>query len=92
MTEDVRKPLSTRKPHKQPSAKEDAPPELLIFARNFKKARLEAGLSQRDIMRLTGISQNYISFLERSFYSPSLSYMALLARVVGKPLHELLEP
>jgi DNA-binding XRE family transcriptional regulator len=92
VTDEVKKPPPARKPHKQPTAKEDAPPELLIFARNFKKARLEAGLSQRDIMRLTGISQNYISFLERSFYSPSLSYMALLARVVGKPLHELLEP
>ncbi|AWK88602.1 helix-turn-helix transcriptional regulator [Azospirillum thermophilum] len=92
MTEEFKKPRSPQKSRRQPTAKEDAPTELLIFARNFKKARLEAGLSQRDIMRMTGISQNYISFLERSFYSPSLSYMALLARVVGKPLHELLEP
>ncbi|MBP2297116.1 helix-turn-helix transcriptional regulator [Azospirillum rugosum] len=92
MTEEIKKLRPPRKPHKQRTRIEDAPPELLTFVSNFKKARLEAGLSQNDIMRLTGISQTYISFLERSFHSPSLSYMALLARVVGKPLHELLEP
>ncbi|WP_425290391.1 helix-turn-helix transcriptional regulator [Azospirillum palustre] len=92
VTEEGKKSRTPRKTHKQRVTEETAPPELLTFARNFKKARLEAGLSQYDIMRLTGISQTYLSFLERSLHSPSLSYMSLLARVVGKPLHELLEP
>lgn len=92
MTDTPKASPAPRKTHKQRITKESAPAELLIFARNFKTARLEAGLSQTDIMKLTGISQTYISVIEGAYHSPSLSYMAMLARVVGKPLHELLEP
>ncbi|MCM8735499.1 helix-turn-helix transcriptional regulator [Azospirillum sp. A1-3] len=92
MTSDNQDAGGPPKTHKRRITKENTPPELLTFARNFKRARLEAGLSQNDITALTGIGQAYISVIENARHSPSLSYMALLARVVGKPLYELLEP
>ncbi|PGH59017.1 transcriptional regulator [Azospirillum palustre] len=70
----------------------DKPVELLIFAHNFKQARLAAGLTQTDITKRIGISQAYVSEVERAVVDPSLTHMALLARVVGRPLHELLKP
>lgn len=70
----------------------DKPVELMIFAHNFKQARLAAGLTQTDITKRIGVSQAYVSDVERAVVDPSLTHMALLARVVGRPLHELLRP
>jgi len=67
-----------------------SPPELAIFARNFKAAREAAGLSQREIHRRTGIGYTYISRLENCLEGVSLETMATLAKAVNKPLHELL--
>lgn len=68
------------------------PPEREAFARNFKRARLESGLSQREIYRRTGLAYTYLSRLERCRENISLDTMATLAETVGKPLHELLKP
>ncbi|MFS2012866.1 helix-turn-helix transcriptional regulator [Azospirillum sp. CT11-132] len=77
---------------KRRTSHKDKPVELLIFAHNFKQARLAAGLTQTDITKRIGVSQAYVSEVERAVVDPSLTHMALLARVVGKPLHELLKP
>lgn len=79
-------------PPKRRMSHKDKPVELLIFAHNFKQARLAAGLTQTDITKRIGISQAYVSEVERAVVDPSLTHMALLARVVGRPLHELLKP
>jgi transcriptional regulator with XRE-family HTH domain len=71
---------------------EGVPPEREVFAQNFKRARLEAGLSQREIHRRTGIAYPYLSRVERCMENISLDTMAILAEAVGKPLHELLKP
>jgi len=68
------------------------PPERLVFARNFKKARKDAGLTQQAIREKTGFSQPFISELENGLSTINLDNMAQLAAAVGKPLWKLLVP
>jgi transcriptional regulator with XRE-family HTH domain len=68
------------------------PEERKIFARNFRRARLTAGLSQAELHQLTGLAQSYISEVERGVRNVSLDKMACLAQAVQTPLHELLLP
>jgi transcriptional regulator with XRE-family HTH domain len=70
----------------------EPPIERVIFARNFCKARKMANLSQRDVHRLTGLAQSYISEVERCLRNPSLDNMIKLAHVVNRPLYLLLKP
>lgn len=60
------------------------------FGQNFQKARLEAGLSQSEASRLSGVSQSNISLLERGQFNASIRTMAALARVVGQSVADLL--
>lgn len=69
-----------------------APPERLVFARNFKKARKEAGLTQEAIRERTGLAQPFISEVENGRSTINLDNMAQLAAAVGKPLWKLLVP
>jgi transcriptional regulator with XRE-family HTH domain len=75
-----------------PSTPKVIPREREIFARNFKAAREVAGLSQRDVYKLTGIGYTYLSRVENCRENISLDKMAILAAAVKKPLHELLAP
>lgn len=68
------------------------PPERLVFARNFKKARKEARLTQEAIREKTGLAQPFISEVENSRSTINLDNMAQLAAAVGKPLWKLLVP
>lgn len=63
-----------------------------VFARNFKRARLAAGLTQNDIHMSFGFAQSFISDLERCRTTINLDNMADLSRAVGIPLWELLKP
>ena len=69
-----------------------APPERLVFARNFKKARKEARLTQEAIREKTGLAQPFISEVENGRRTINLDNMAQLAAAVGKPLWKLLVP
>ena len=68
------------------------PVEREVFARNLRRARLAAGLSQQEVHARTGVAQRHISEIERGLRNPSLDLMASLAHAVGKPLHRLLTP
>lgn len=68
------------------------PPERLTFARNFKKARKAAGLTQQAIQKRTGISQPFLSKVENGSSTINLDNAAQLADVVGQPLWKLLKP
>ncbi|HEO70994.1 MAG TPA: XRE family transcriptional regulator [Candidatus Hydrogenedentes bacterium] len=72
--------------------KKPAPPERLVFARNFKKARKEASLTQEAIREKTGLAQPFISEVENGRSTINLDNMAQLAAAVGKPLWKLLVP
>lgn len=69
-----------------------APPERLIFARNFKKARKAAGLTQEAIREKTGLAQPFISEVENGRSTINLDNAAQLACAVGQPLWKLLTP
>lgn len=66
--------------------------ELYLFARNFKQARSNALLSQKDIHESTGIATSYVSAVERGKRNITIERAGRLARAVGIPLHQLLAP
>jgi len=70
----------------------DSQPEREIFARNFRKARIEAGLSQRDLAQQTGIAQAHLSEVENAMHNIGIDTMVKLAQAVKKPVFELLRP
>ena len=63
-----------------------------MFAHNLKAARLDAGLTQEDMMRKTGLTQPFISSVEAGKSTVSLDNASKLAKAVGKPLWQLLNP
>jgi transcriptional regulator with XRE-family HTH domain len=67
-------------------------PELELFARNFRKARRAAGLTQTDVHELTGIAVSYISEVERALSSVTIERAGRLAQAVNVPLYRLLMP
>lgn len=78
--------------NRAPQATRPVPPERLIFASNFRKARKEAKLTQQDITNRTGFAQSWISEVENGRSTINLDNMAILAELVGKPLWKLLVP
>jgi DNA-binding XRE family transcriptional regulator len=71
----------SRVPHSQP--------EREIFARNLRRFRIEAHLSQRELAEQTGIAQAHISQMENAMHNVCIDTMVKLAQAVGKPLYEL---
>jgi transcriptional regulator with XRE-family HTH domain len=57
----------------------------------FKKLRLAAGLSQEDLVRITGISGSSISRWERGLAEPTMTVyqMKAFCKAVNKTLDEL---
>jgi transcriptional regulator with XRE-family HTH domain len=64
----------------------------LAVGRNVKHAREHAGLSQRDLCGLTGISQSYLSQVEKGQWNMGLDNIAKIAFAVGVAPYELLQP
>lgn len=60
------------------------------FARNLRKLRLQAGLSQEALGAACGLHRTEISLLERSTRDPRLSTLVRLARGLGLSLDDLL--
>jgi DNA-binding XRE family transcriptional regulator len=79
-------------PAKYSTAPIESQGERDAFAKNFRVLRKEAGLSQRDIQKLTGIVQSHVSEIESGMHNICIETMAKLARLVNKPVHELLKP
>lgn len=68
------------------------PAERLIFARNFRRARKAANLSQRAVRERTGFAQSWISEVETGKSPINIDNMAELAKCVDVPLWQLLVP
>lgn len=68
------------------------PEERLIFAKNFRRARKQAKLTQRAVREKTGFAQAWISEVETGLSTISLDNMAILAHCVDVPLWQLLLP
>ena len=59
------------------------------YGKTFKELRMEKGLSQRDLARVTGISQQAISFWEQDKRTPNMDDCIKLANFYKISLDEL---
>lgn len=64
----------------------------VIFGKNIKKARLEAGLKQSDLAKILGVGQQYISEIENGETSLSLNTMASFSEALNCDVTEMLKP
>ncbi|OJW26448.1 MAG: hypothetical protein BGO51_13620 [Rhodospirillales bacterium 69-11] len=62
-----------------------------VFGANLRAARINAGLKQAEVARLTGLTQQYLSFIENGQANLTIRTMAILAEVVGRNLLDLLK-
>ena len=53
---------------------------LQTFGRDLREARRRAGLSQRAVAQRLGVSQSYVSLVERGLRDPPLGSMGAFAR------------
>jgi DNA-binding XRE family transcriptional regulator len=70
----------------------ESQPEREIFARNLRRFRIEANLSQRELAQHTGVAQAHISEMENAMHNVCIDTMVKLAQAVRKPLYELFMP
>jgi transcriptional regulator with XRE-family HTH domain len=61
-----------------------------VFARNLRKQRQAAKLSQEELAHRAEIDRTYISALERSIYAASIDVVDRLATVLGVQASDLL--
>jgi DNA-binding XRE family transcriptional regulator len=82
----ARRPL--RKP---PKSDEPVPDDLrTVFGQNLRAARIKAGLTQAQLAERTGLTQQYVSWVEAGHSNITLATMTGLARVVGQDVIALL--
>ena len=62
---------------------------IMNYGKIFKELRIEKGLSQRDLAKETGISQQAISFWEQDKRTPNMDDCIKLADFYGISLDEL---
>lgn len=74
-----------KKASKQPTARQ-------VFARNLRKTRRLADLSQEALALQCGMSRTYVSEVERELRNVSIDNMGLLADALGRPLRDLVDP
>jgi putative transcriptional regulator len=58
----------------------------------LKAARAGLDLSQEELAKLTGVSRQTISAIEKGDYNPTISLCIAICRVLGKTLDELFWP
>jgi transcriptional regulator with XRE-family HTH domain len=61
-----------------------------VFAESFCAARMEAGLSQKDVAEISGLAQQTVSQIECARHNLTLRTMTKLGKVVGQEVSELL--
>ncbi len=63
-----------------------------LVGRNFARLRREKGLTQEDVEARSGISQQYLSGLERGKRNPSIVTLYEIAQALGVSHVELITP
>ena len=63
-----------------------------VFARNLRRARRLKDVSQESLALEAEISRAYLSRVERGTINISIDNADLLAKAVGVPLHDLVDP
>lgn len=74
---------NTTKP--QPTTRE-------VFARNLRRARRLKDLTQESLALDAGVPRAYLSRVERATINISIDSASALARAIGIPFHELVDP
>jgi transcriptional regulator with XRE-family HTH domain len=78
-------------PGEPPKSEEPVPDDLrTVFGQNLRAARIEAGLTQAQLAQRTGLTQQYVSWVEAGHANITLATMTALARVLGQEVRELL--
>ena len=62
----------------------------IIFAKNLKRFRMEAGLSQEELASRAGLHRTYLGSIEREERNPSLKNVERLAKGLDISPTELL--
>lgn len=70
---------------KQPSTRE-------VFAQNLRRARRSKDITQEVLALDAGVPRGYLSRVERGAINISFDSADALARAIGVPLHELIDP
>lgn len=63
-----------------------------LVGRNFARLRREKGLTQEDVEARSGLSQQYLSSLERGRRNPTVITLFELAQALGVSHVELVQP
>ncbi len=63
-----------------------------LVGRNFTRLRQAAGLTQEEVAVRAGVSQQYISGLERGRRNPTVISLFVLARSLGAEPVDLIRP
>lgn len=66
--------------------------ERQYLAATVVRARSAANLSQRELAKLSGLTQKWVSEIELGRANPALDTLAALARALKLPAHELIAP
>ena len=62
----------------------------MVFGENFRKLRLEAGLSQKEVAKKLGICQSNISDWENDVSRPEYEKLIQLSKIYCVSLYDLL--
>ncbi len=62
----------------------------MVFGKNFKKLRLEVGLSQQEVAKKLEICQSNISDWENDISRPEYENLIQISKIYGVSLYELL--
>jgi len=60
------------------------------LGKEIKKARIDKGLKQKDLMALTGLSQKHLSLIENDDVDPGVSVLRKIALALGVSADTLL--
>ena len=63
-----------------------------LFARNMRLVRVNAGMSQERMANEAGLDRAFVGTLERGQRNISIDNIELIAKAVGVPPHELMNP
>lgn len=63
-----------------------------VFARNLRRARRLKDMTQESLAIDAGVPRGYLSRVERGTINISMDNADALARAIGVPLHDLVNP
>lgn len=61
------------------------------FGRRLRELRIERGMTQEDLAKITGFSTAFISQMERGINAPSFESLEVLAKALDVVVSELFE-